>query len=77
MQRDGLKPEETIADTSGYWQLSPFAADRSKTMMEYFVYAAPGPVQFGFCGIADIVSKDSLPKTSEALRSRARFSAGC
>jgi hypothetical protein len=67
---EGLKPDETIADTSGYWQLAPLAADRNKTEVRYLVYTDPGPVPIGFGWIVDSMSKDSIPKMLEALRAR-------
>lgn len=67
----GLKPEETIADTSGYWQLTPAPADAHKTVVKYVVYTDPGPVPLGMGWIVDSLSKDSLPKTLEALRAKA------
>ncbi|MFC3375790.1 SRPBCC family protein [Rugamonas sp. CCM 8940] len=67
---EGLKPDETIADTSGYWQLTPLAADRGKTEVRYLVYTDPGPVPMGFGWIVDSMSKDSIPKMLEALRAR-------
>jgi len=66
----GLKQEETIADTSGYWQLAPDAADKNKTTVRYMVYTDPGPVPLGFGWIVDSMSKDSIPKMLEALRAR-------
>jgi hypothetical protein len=66
-----LKPDDTIADTSGYWHLTPHPAHPLRTVVEYFVYADPGYVPFGFRWIVDLMSKESLPKTLEALRSRA------
>jgi len=32
---EGLKPEETIVDTTGYWHLAPSASDRNKTVVKY------------------------------------------
>lgn len=32
-----LKPEETIADTKGYWALIPQTASKNKTVVKYFV----------------------------------------
>lgn len=66
-----LKPDDTIADTSGYWHLTPHPVNPAKTVVEYFVYADPGYVPFGFRWIVDLMSKESLPKTLEALRGRA------
>lgn len=69
--REDLKPEETIADTSGYWKLVPSSSDAGKTLVKYFVYSDPGPVPYGLGWIVDSLGKDSLPKTLEALRIRA------
>lgn len=69
--REDLKPDETIADTSGYWQLTPDPSNPNRTIVEYFVYADPGPVPFGLGWIVDIMSQYSLPKTLEAVRHRA------
>lgn len=67
-----LKTEETITDTSGYWQLAPYPANSNKTVVKYFVYADPGPVPYGLGWIVDLMSKHSLPKTLEAVRERAQ-----
>lgn len=65
----GLKTEETIADTTGAWRLSPGAA--GKTVLRYEVSTDPGPVPFGLGWIVDSMSKDSIPQTLEAVRKRA------
>jgi ribosome-associated toxin RatA of RatAB toxin-antitoxin module len=70
--RPELTQEETIADTSGYWELAPLASNKNKTSVKYFVYSDPGPVPMGLGWIVDSLGKDSLPKTLEALRSKAR-----
>jgi hypothetical protein len=70
--RPELTPEETIADTSGYWDLAPLASNKNKTVVKYFVYSDPGPVPMGLGWIVDSLGKDSLPKTLEALRNKAR-----
>lgn len=69
--RPELTPDETIADTSGYWQLAPLANDPAKTLVKYRVYSDPGPVPMGLGWIVDSLGKDSLPKTLEALRKKA------
>ncbi|HEU4777193.1 MAG TPA: hypothetical protein VFS95_10230 [Telluria sp.] len=66
----GLKPEETIVDTIGQWQLSPGAAS-GKTVVRYNVYTDPGPIPFGLGWIVDSLSKDSIPQTLDAVRKRA------
>jgi hypothetical protein len=67
----GLPPSATIADTTGYWLFKPVAdGDAGKTLVEYHVYADPGPVPFGFGWIVDMMSKRSLPRTLEALRTQ-------
>jgi len=70
---EGLKTEETIADTAGYWQLVPYQQDRSKTVVKYFVYTDPGPIPMGLGWIVDSMSKDSIPKTLEALRNKVHY----
>ena len=70
--RDDLKIAETIADTTGYWLFSPLPANHNKSIVEYFVYADPGPVPYGLGWIVDIMSKKSLPSTLEALRGQAQ-----
>ncbi|WP_374583076.1 hypothetical protein [Pseudoduganella sp.] len=68
----GLPPADTIADTTGYWLFKPQPGnDAGKTLVEYHVYADPGPVPFGFGWIVDMMSKRSLPRTLEALRQQA------
>lgn len=68
----GLPAAETIADTTGYWLFKSQAdSERGKTLVEYHVYADPGPVPFGFGWIVDMMSKRSLPRTLEALRAQA------
>lgn len=64
----GLAPAETIADTTGYWLFKPQPGDGAKTLVEYHVYADPGPVPYGFGWIVEMMSKRSLPRTLEALR---------
>ncbi len=66
----GLKQEETIADTTGSWQLTPATA-AGTTVVKYTVYTDPGPIPFGAGWIVDSLSKDSIPQTLEALRKRA------
>lgn len=66
----GLQPEETIADTRGYWQFTP-APTAGKSIVKYVVSTDPGPVPFGFGWIVDSLSKDSIPLTLEALRKKA------
>ncbi len=65
---NGLPAGETIVDTTGYWLFKPLPGDGAKTLVEYHVYADPGPVPFGFGWIVDMMSKRSLPRTLEALR---------
>jgi len=67
----GLAPADTIADTTGYWLFTPVPGENGKTLIEYHVYADPGPVPFGFGWIVDMMSKRSLPRTLEALRTQA------
>lgn len=65
----GLKPEETIVDTTGQWQLTP-GSSAGKTVVRYAVYTDPGPIPFGLGWIVDSLSKDSIPQTLDAVRQR-------
>ncbi|KQV45277.1 MULTISPECIES: hypothetical protein [unclassified Duganella] len=67
----GVAPADTIADTSGYWLFTPIQGESGKTLIEYHVYADPGPVPYGFGWIVEMMSKRSLPRTLEALRAQA------
>ena len=66
----GLKPDETIVDTTGQWQLTP-GTSSGKTVVRYQVYTDPGPIPFGLGWIVDSLSKDSIPQTLDAVRKRA------
>jgi hypothetical protein len=72
MPWEGLKPEETIADTSGYWLLTPQAGSPDKTVLSYSVFTDPGPVPLGLGWIVDSMSRDSIPKMLAALRGRVK-----
>ncbi|MGK5024939.1 SRPBCC family protein [Janthinobacterium sp. RB2R34] len=67
---EGVKTEDTIADTSGYWQLSPDPQLAQGTTIKYQVYTDPGPVPMGLGWIVDSMSRDSIPKMFDALRAR-------
>lgn len=67
---EGLKQEETITDTTGYWQLAPSSSNQQQTVVKYFVYTDPGPIPMGLGWIVDSLSKDSIPKTLGALRTK-------
>lgn len=69
---EGLKQEETIADTSGHWELSSLTGNPGKTVVKYQVFTDPGPVPLGLGWIVDSMSKDSIPKMMEALRNKLR-----
>ncbi len=69
---EGLKLEETIVDTTGYWLLTPLAGNEGKTVLRYYVNTDPGPVPLGLGWIVDSMSKDSIPKMLAALRNRVR-----
>jgi ribosome-associated toxin RatA of RatAB toxin-antitoxin module len=71
VRRGDLAASDTIADTVGSWKLTPLAGNAQKTVVQYFVYSDPGAVPLGLGWIVDALGKDSLPKTLEALRSRA------
>ena len=65
----GLKPEETIRDTTGFWRIEELDAKRSLVL--YHVSTDPGKVPFGLGWIVDILSKDSVPDVVTKTRERA------
>jgi len=69
--RPDLRPDQTIADTSGYWEFTTVASDGPAALVRYRVHVDPGPVPFGFGWIVEMMSRRSLPRTLEALRTRA------
>lgn len=66
----GLQPDETIADTNGYWEFTPSPV-AGKSFVKYVVSTDPGPIPFGLGWIVDSLSKDSIPQTLEGLRKKA------
>ena len=71
LPRANVPVEEAIADTVGSWHISPHPTRPGYAVVQYFVYTDPGPVPFGLGWIVDTMGKESLPKTLEALRTRA------
>jgi len=68
-QWPGLKPEETIRDTTGFWRIEELDAKRSLVL--YHVYTDPGKIPFGLGWIVDILSKDSVPDVLLMTKERA------
>lgn len=64
--------EQTLEDTSGYWELTPVVGNLSKTVVRYHAYTDPGDIPFGLGWIVDSLSKDALPKMMESLRNKVR-----
>lgn len=56
----GLKMEESIIDTSGYWFIEELS--KSSSLVLYHVYTDPGPIPFGLGWIVDVLSKNSVPE---------------
>ena len=65
----GLKPEETIKDTSGFWRIEELSEKRSLVL--YHVYTDPGKIPFGLGWIVDLLSKDSVPEVLTKTKERA------
>ena len=68
-QWPGLKPEETIRDTKGFWHIQELDAEHSLVL--YHVYTDPGKVPFGLGWIVDLLSKKSVPEVLAKTRERA------
>jgi hypothetical protein len=65
-----VPPRQTIAETSGYWQVAPDAC--GALLAVYHVYTDPGHVPLGMKGLALSFSKHDLRKILEAVRDRLR-----
>ena len=68
-QWPGLKPEETIRDTTGFWRIEELDAKHSLVL--YHVYTDPGKIPFGLGWIVDLLSKDSVPEVLLKTKERA------
>lgn len=64
----GLKPAETIKDTTGYWRIEK--KTEKSSLVLYHVYTDPGPIPFGLEWIVDILSEKSVPEAF--LQAKAR-----
>jgi len=53
----GVAPEDTIAATEGYWDLT---THNGKVLARYYVYTDPGEVPFGFGWVVDYMSSKSI-----------------
>lgn len=65
-----LKTDETIVDTNGTWLFTPSPLYPDKTIVQWVGYTDPGAIPLGFGWIVDSLSKDSIPQTLEALRTK-------
>ncbi|MCI5222952.1 MAG: hypothetical protein D3924_09830 [Candidatus Electrothrix sp. AR4] len=65
----GLKPEETIKDTNGFWRIEE--QEQGRSLVLYHVYTDPGPVPFGLGWVIDILSKDTIPEVLSKTKNRA------
>lgn len=65
-----LKPSQTIADTSGFWNISPF--EDGGLLAVYHIYTEPGSVPLGLTKVAYGVARSKIPDGIEKLRERIR-----
>jgi hypothetical protein len=65
-----LKPNQTVADTSGFWLVRGF--ENGRLIVVYHVYTDPGRVPLGLSGIARALAKDKIPDGIVSLRERVR-----
>ncbi|MCF7806921.1 MAG: hypothetical protein K9M49_01455 [Candidatus Marinimicrobia bacterium] len=64
----GLKPQETIKATHGFWNIMMRGDD--ETLVVYHAYVDPGPVPFGFGWVVDFLMKTSFPEVFTQTRAR-------
>ena len=65
-----LKPSQTIADTSGFWNISPF--EDGGLLAVYHIYTEPGRVPLGLTKAAYGVARSTIPDGIIKLRERIR-----
>jgi hypothetical protein len=65
-----LKPSQTIADTTGFWNVRPF--EDGGLIVVYRVYTDPGHVPLGLSGVARGLAKHKIPDGIVELRDRVR-----
>ena len=65
-----LQPNETIADTQGYWLLREFTEEEGGILAVYHVYTDPHPIPMGLGWIARLLTKDGLPDVVYKTRTR-------
>jgi len=54
----GLDPEHSIADTTGYWHLQ--VMDKQTTKLHYYTKTDPGHVPFGLGWLVDYLTKETV-----------------
>jgi hypothetical protein len=65
-----LQPNETIADTKGYWLLKEFPEEEGGILAVYHVYTDPRPIPVGLGWIARLLTKEGLPDVVSKTRTR-------
>ena len=65
-----LQPNETIADTQGYWLLKELPEKEGGILVVYHVYTDPHPIPVGFGWIARLLTKEGLPDVVSKTRTR-------
>ena len=65
-----LQPNETIADTQGYWLLREFTEEEGGILAVYHVYTDPHPIPMGLGWIARLLTKEGLPDVVSKTRTR-------
>jgi len=65
-----LKPSQTVVDTSGFWNISPF--EDAGLLAVYHIYTEPGRVPLGLTKVAYGVARNKIPAGIAKLRDRIR-----
>jgi len=67
---EGLKPEETILASTGYWLLKP-VQNTNDTLLVYHTSTDPGDVPFGLGWIVDYMTNKTVVELLEKTKKRA------
>ena len=66
----GLKENETIKDTTGYWLVKNYPEKEGYVIAVYHLYTDPGHISWAFKWIVDILSKNSVCDVVKKTRAR-------
>ena len=68
---EGLEPDETLKNTSGYWSLQQVPPN--KTLLHYYTKTDPGHVPFGLGWVVDYLTHETIVEMLENTKDRSEL----